>query len=176
MKSRPRGVPRRGIPSSRELRIGETIRRLEPWLSMNPAAHPEDTQTIFREVVKDRRRFPRIKLKQPGTVLAGDGELVAVEVYDFSPDGVQIRCDRPTAQKILPSGQLKGPTAKGPEVLLAFDAKVKAGAKQIKLSGKIAYFALINQTTAAFGLQFRKMSPENALTLKALLEESMEPA
>ena len=45
-----------------------------------PLTDPDDTQTVFKPVHKDRRRLPRVTLGCPGNVILESGDIVNVVI------------------------------------------------------------------------------------------------
>jgi len=137
----------------------------------------EQTQTRFHDVIRDRRRFPRVILDRRAQVLRADGaDPVPVTVHDVSPDGLQIRCGRARAALIHPSATSvrEGEEPRILEVVMTLP--LRAGPVPVRLIGQMIYFALINLRVVAIGVQFGALSQATRRTLERFIEESLEPA
>ncbi len=116
-----------------------------------PVISPDETQTRFEPVHDDRRRMPRIVLRCPGRATTGAGAVVDVTVRDLSPDGLQLRCDRETAQAIHPGGRAIKAGEKAPYVEVAFEVPIRAGAAPVRVLARLVYFSLIAPDVVSAG-------------------------
>lgn len=139
------------------------------------SADADQTQTIFKPVHKDRRSLPRVTLRSPGQVILGDGSTVKVIVHDVSRDGLQIRCDKATAQAINPSGRSIQDGADAPEVQVVFEVPLREGRGRVRVRGTLMYFALIAPHIAAFGMRFKSISRSGVEHLRAVVAEALNP-
>jgi hypothetical protein len=135
----------------------------------------EDTQTLYKDAFADRRNYPRIKLKSLGAVRCTDGSTAKVTVHDIAPDGVQVRCDKETAQRIYPSGKAIERGETGPEVELLVQVRLEAETTKLHIHGTMIYFALINPELVAIGIKSGKLSDADRDALEHLISESLIP-
>ncbi len=98
---------------------------------------PEETQTMFRPVHKDRRALPRVNLGCPGKVILPGGDVVNVMIHDLSRDGLQIRCGKKAAHAINPEGKAIKDGAAPPEIQVLFYVPVDSG-KAAAATSKLA--------------------------------------
>ncbi len=94
---------------------------------------PDETQTMFRPVHKDRRALPRVTLSCPGKVILPSGDVVNVMIYDLSRDGLQIRCGKKAAHAINPDGKAIKKGASLPEIQVLFYVPLDSG-KVVKIA------------------------------------------
>ena len=123
-----------------------------------PQVDPDETQTMFRPVHKDRRTLPRVTLSCPGKVILAGGDVVNVMIYDLSRDGLQIRCGEKAAHAINPDGKAIKDGGVLPEIQVLFYVPVDSGKGRVKAKGKLMYFSLIAPDIVALGLKFKSIS------------------
>lgn len=133
------------------------------------------TQTIFRRIIDDRRRYPRLILRMPGKVLLAGGQIIEVTVHDIAPDGVQIRCSRKKAIILYPEARSIPEGKVGAELQLVFTAPLKRGRVPVSIVGGLIFFALINPNLVALGLKYSAISPNSRKILNMLIREALEP-
>lgn len=137
--------------------------------------NPADTQTVYRDAVDDRRKYPRIRLQELGVVHCADGIGASVTVHDIAPDGIQVRCDKDTARRIHPSGKGIAPGQTGPELELTVKLPLAEGQVELSFSGTMIYFALINPAMVAIGIKYRALSAAERDKLGRFIAESLIP-
>ena len=104
---------------------------------------PNETQTMFPPVHKDRRSLPRVKLSCPGKVILPGGDVVNVMIYDLSRDGLQLRCGKKAAHAINPGGKAIKDRDSPLEIQVLFYVPLDSGKGRVKAKGKLMYFSLI---------------------------------
>ncbi|GMQ75997.1 MAG: hypothetical protein BMS9Abin01_1259 [Gammaproteobacteria bacterium] len=135
---------------------------------------PEETQTIFRPVHKDRRALPRVTLGCPGKVILSGGDVVNVMIHDLSRDGLQIRCGKKAAHAINPAGKAIKDGAAPPEIQVLFYVPVDSGKGRVKAKGKLMYFSLIAPDIVALGLKFKSISSGGVEHLRSVVKAALE--
>lgn len=136
-------------------------------------ADPDETQTKFRPVHKDRRSLPRVTLGCPGKVILAGGDVVNVMIHDLSRDGLQIRCGKQAALAINPGGKAIKDND-GPEIQVLFYVPVDSGKGRVKSKGKIMYFSLIAPDIVAMGLKFKSISSGGIEHLRNVVKAALE--
>ncbi len=136
----------------------------------------EQTQTRFRSVIRDRRRYPRVALDRRGQVLMADGGTVAVNVHDLSPDGIQLRCGRARAMRIHPDARSVRHDEPPRPISVALTLPLVPHPAPVRLDGHLLYFALINPNLAALGVEFDRLSATTRGFLDRFIRESLRPA
>ncbi len=135
---------------------------------------PDETQTMFRPVHKDRRALPRVTLKCPGKVILPGGDVVNVMIYDLSRDGLQIRCGKKAAHAINPDGKAIKDGSSHPEIQVLFYVPLDAGKGRVKAKGKLMYFSLIAPDIMALGLKFKSISSGGVEHLRSVVKAALE--
>jgi len=139
-----------------------------------PQVDPDETQTMFRPVHKDRRALPRVTLQVPGKVILPGGDVVNVMIHDLSRDGLQIRCGKKAAHAINPDGKAikEGSDARIVQVL--FYVPVDSGKGRVKAKGKLMYFSLIAPDIVALGVKFKSISSGGVEHLRSVVRAALE--
>jgi len=135
---------------------------------------PDETQTMFRPVHKDRRALPRVTLSCPGKVILPGGDVVNVMIYDLSRDGLQIRCGKKAAHAINPDGKAIKGAGGDVEIQVLFYVPVDSGKGRVKAKGKLMYFSLIAPDIMALGLKFKSISSGGIEHLKKVVKSALE--
>jgi hypothetical protein len=90
------------------------------------------------EIHEKRRKYPGIVTQQPVEIKYKTKTLQAT-VYDISPDGLQIRCNRNTMREIHSSGEfIRNNNA--PLIDVVFSLPIGESHRQIKVACVIYYF------------------------------------
>lgn len=139
-----------------------------------PQVDPDETQTMFRPVHKDRRALPRVTLQCPGKVILPGGDVVNVMIHDLSRDGVQIRCGKKAAHAINPDGKGIKDGSDVPEVQMLFYVPVDSGKGRVKAKGKLMYFSLIAPDIVALGVKFKSISSGGVEHLRSVVKAALE--
>jgi PilZ domain-containing protein len=129
------------------------------------------------ERLEDRRKYPRLKLQIPVQVQNQNGKRVAAILYDISPDGLQLRCDRKIADIIHPGGKQIAETDQ-PSVTVGFNLLQNGTNTEIIVRCSICYFALLTSSEnneVAFGLCFRQFKGKCLQHIKQFFLSEMEP-
>lgn len=128
------------------------------------------------ETHEGRRKYPGIVIQQPVEIKYKTKTLQAT-VYDISPDGLQIRCDRNTMRTIHPSGEFirKNNT---PHIDVVFSHLIGKNQRQIKATCRIYYFVLLPEEKykdLAFGVQFKKLKGNSAKYVGEFIIDALIP-
>ena len=122
-----------------------------------------------------RRSYPRVKLHMPVQIGLPGGRIACARVYNLSPDGLQIRCDGPTAKAIHPSGK---PVKQGeePEVLAVLRTEGGKDMRTHVLKCRMSYMLPQSRTEIIMGLIFQDLLPDQRAAIDALLCASLTPS
>lgn len=124
----------------------------------------------------DRRKYPRLQIHLPIKIRTKPGKYVHAKIFDLSPDGLQIRCDRDTGQLIHPVEEAIDFDNK-PIVVVAFNIPHHKGEKEIIVRCKICYKKLLNQgSKVAFGVKFTCFKENCDKYISQYFAYEMEPA
>ncbi len=135
---------------------------------------PDETQTVFRPVHKDRRALPRVSLKCPGKVILPGGDVVNVMIHDLSRDGLQLRCGKKAAHAINPDGKAIKDEVSPPEIRVLFYVPLDSGKGRVKAKGTLMYFSLIAPDIMALGLKFKSISSGGVEHLRSVVKAALE--
>ena len=135
---------------------------------------PDETQTMFRPVHKDRRALPRVTLRCPGKVILAGGDVVNVIIHDLSRDGLQLRCGKKAAHAINPDGKAIKDGVSPPEIQVLFYVPLDSGKGRVKAKGKLMYFSLIAPDIMALGLKFKSISSGGIEHLRSVVKAALE--
>ncbi len=138
-----------------------------------PQFDPDETQTLFRPVHKDRRALPRVTLNCSGKVILPNGDIVNVMIHDLSRDGLQIRCGKKAAHAIYPEGKAIKDGAPRPEIQVLFYVPVDSGKGRVKAKGKIMFFSLIAPDIIALGMKFKSISSSGVEHLRNVVKAAL---
>ena len=132
------------------------------------------TPTEQLEEYEEKRKYPRIVIDCPVTlVLPGAGPVVAL-AYDISPGGIQVRGDRNTARLVISgAGKLKNETGRDFDVNFVLPLEGKQA--RILLRCKLVYVINLDPDVCVIGMQFTKIDGDSKKALKRFIEVSMEP-
>lgn len=135
---------------------------------------PDETQTMFRPVHKDRRALPRVTLGCPGKVILPGGDVVNVMIYDLSRDGLQLRCGKKAAHAINPGGKAIKDGDSPLEIQVLFYVPLDSGKGRVKATGKLMYFSLIAPDIVALGMKFKSISSGGVEHLRSVVKAALE--
>ena len=125
---------------------------------------------------EEQRKYPRIIINCPVNV-GFKGKDFRAMLYDLSPDGLQIRCDRNTLKAIHPSGAfIKKETA--PVLDVAFSLLVRNNNRQIGATGAMYYFVLLPDdegVEVAIGMQFKSFKGRSSKYIDEFIEDALTP-
>jgi c-di-GMP-binding flagellar brake protein YcgR len=126
------------------------------------------------EKYEEKRKYPRIIINCPLSILLPNNNLVDTTVYDVSPGGIQARCDRATAHLLK---QLCENAEQKKSVNIHINFIVPVNKKQVKIESTVkpVYILKLEQYVYAIGMQFIKMEGSSQKILKRFIENSMEP-
>ena len=129
------------------------------------------------EIHEDRRKYPRVMVDCPAE-LHFEGKKYAAVIYDVSPDGVQVRCNRTTLKAIRPGGKFVQPSE---TILLdlSFVLPVGGGAgAAVEASVRMYYFVLLpdeKERDVAIGAQFESFRERSDRHVEAFIMDAMAP-
>ncbi|TAJ94455.1 MAG: PilZ domain-containing protein [Gammaproteobacteria bacterium] len=126
------------------------------------------------EVYEAQRKYPRLALDEPATLVKANEEMVDVMIHDLSIDGLQIRCDRQTAGIIHPSGKFIKP-GRGPLVRVRFKLQVGLEPGEVVARCRIFYLTGIGGNQFAFGLKFTGFAGNGAAEVERYIMRRIEP-
>jgi len=128
------------------------------------------------EVHEDRRQYPRIIVDCPAKIRF-DGSDYDARIYDLSPDGLQLRCDRSTLQNIRPSGK----SIQRSEALMlgvSFELPVGREYKPVDASVRMFYFVLLpeeKERDVAIGVQFASFRDRGERHVEEFIMDILAP-
>jgi hypothetical protein len=126
------------------------------------------------QVHESRRGYPRVKLRMPVQIGLAGGRVVIARIYNMSPDGVQIRCDRATAASILPDTSRLKP-GEGPELLLVMRLTLGQDTRSHVIRCRLSYALPESAAEVIMGLTFQELLPAQREAIDAALGASLEP-
>lgn len=186
---------RRLISSSNELKVAAEIADTLPPGSLPPQAlrrarlqadrMNDQTElpgeaTDFKKLPmlgyhEERRSYPRIDLSVPVMISTEDCQVLHGRVRTISTDGLQIRCDRRTAQAIHPRGTHIAPGS-GPKVTLRFELSLAAPpALAFAAVAQLTYITPRSQDEIAFGVKFTRIARPDKAVLAAFIMDALRP-
>jgi PilZ domain-containing protein len=127
---------------------------------------------------EEQRKYPRLRLDVPVIILCVGQQLIEGRIYDISPDGLQIRCNREAALAINPGAKQISVQDKI-MVNVIFSLPSNTGNKQIKVISNVYYFTLTQDGSdkdVAFGLQFKKFDGTGDRYVENFIMHALEPA
>ncbi len=130
------------------------------------------------ESFEDRRKYPRLIMNLPVKVKNQQGRYIEAKLHDISPDGLQLRCNRKTAELIHPGGRQIVDDAQ-PSIGVGFNLTVNEQSREIIVRCSVCYFVLLEDNEsdeAAFGLCYRQFKGESLRHIKEFFLSEMEPA
>ena len=130
------------------------------------------------EYYEESRKYPRIKYKRPVQIYYDNGRSVSASIYDISPDGLQIRCNRETAAALNPNGK-NTDRIHNLTVNAVFSIPINNKLYEVKVSCKVYYFVIVPGNAAedvAIGLRFKKFEGKSMKRLGRYVLNELEPA
>ena len=127
---------------------------------------------------EESRKYPRVKTKLPVKLILAGGGCVSVSIYDISPDGLQVRCNRDVAAAINPGGK-KISSKDNLIVKAVFSLPIDGEQKKVTVSCKVYYFVVVPgdaKEDVAFGLQFKKFDGQSVKYIGRHIRNELEPA
>jgi len=122
------------------------------------------------EKFEERRKYPRITINVPVTLELPGNRNVEATVYDVSPGGVQIHCERVVA------GILKAETkGSNTDFDAGFMLKIDHKQTEIKARCRLVWIVKMDNEDYAIGVKFTAVDAHNRQLLKKFIESSMEP-
>lgn len=128
------------------------------------------------EIHEDRRKYPRIVVDCPVEICFG-GKTLAARIYDLSPDGLQIRCDRATLKAIRPGGKF---IQRNESILLdlSFTLAIGRARRIIESGAKMYYFVLLpdeKERDVAIGVQFASFKDRSDKFVEEFIIDALAP-
>jgi PilZ domain-containing protein len=126
---------------------------------------------------EESRKYPRVKVKLPVQLTLDNDRCVSASIYDISPDGLQIRCNRETAAVLNPGGK-KIDQEHNLTVKAVFSLPIDYEQKKITVSCEVYYFVIVPGDTeedVAFGLQFKKFEGQSIKYIGRHILSELEP-
>lgn len=111
------------------------------------------------EFYEETRKYPRIKIKIPVQVCLNNGQSITANIFDVSPDGIQIRCRRDRAIALNPAGK-RIDKKDNISVKAVFSLPIENEQKQIAVDCLIYYFVIVPgelEEDIAFGYNLKKL-------------------
>ena len=122
-----------------------------------------------------RRKYPRIRMRIPVRISLPDGKVIIAHTQNMTPDGLQIRCDKTTANVVNPTGR-SIPPEEHQRVMVMMRMESPAEIHSCVLRCRVSYMAMAKGDEVAFGLQFDDTSPEQQRALDTVFAHSLCPA
>lgn len=126
------------------------------------------------EKYEEKRKYPRIVIDCPLSMILPGNKVVDTLAYDISPGGIQVRSERQVIMTIKSENEkLKQGSVNDFEVnfMLSLDGRQE----KIQLRCKLAYSVKLEENYYAMGLQFTSVDGNNRKILRRFIESSMEP-
>lgn len=119
-----------------------------------------------------------MQISLPVKIRSHTGKSIKALIYDMSPDGLQIRCDKETAKLIHPIDKnIDGD--KKPVVVVAFTIPHHKGEREIVSRCKICHFIILDQDSkneVVFGLKFTGFKDNCDKFISQFFIQEMEPS
>lgn len=122
------------------------------------------------ERYEEKRKYPRIILDCKGRLLVPGDQTIEVLIHDISPGGVQIRCDKQSAQILKTENDRATFDFEMTFILSLYEEKMN-----ITLRCRLVYMVNMDESLNVAGMQFTNMDRSNRKSLKRFIESSMEP-
>ena len=120
----------------------------------------------------DRRDFPRIETEHSVEVVDSDGGVFPTLALDLSLTGMQLLCDSPTLERLLPGGKL--PEGEPPEIDVRLRLKLLDGTRsKIRANCQIMSVREIQDDEYRIGLKFSNFFGDSYHALEAYIDESL---
>ena len=130
------------------------------------------------EYYEESRKYPRVKIELPVKLMLEDKSVAFANIYDISPDGIQIRCSGDVAVRLNPDGK-KIDQYKNVIVKATFSLPINNELKEVCVYCKVYYFVLLKEKSdknIAFGLQFKKFEGQSVKYIGRHILSELEPA
>jgi len=126
------------------------------------------------ETHEERRKYPRIVIDSHIDILYKDNQLTA-RIHDISPDGLQIRSDSETLQKINPDNEIMNEEG-APLLDVTFHLKLFEIDTKINALCKLYYSDQLpdeDNENVVCGLKFINLEGEGSKQIDAFITEEM---
>lgn len=127
----------------------------------------------------EQRKYPRLKVDLPMKISWLSGRKFNGRIYDLSPDGIQIHCDKATVEMICPEKKSSGKENNKPLVLLTFNIPHPDGEKEIVVKSQICHISALDSLPTgmiAIGSRFLDFKDQCENYVTQYLISEMEPA
>ena len=141
---------------------------------MAKANDSNNEQSSLHNALERRRKYPRIVIDVPASIIPDKTTAVSAIVHDISIDGIQVRCDRGTTKQLHPTGKFIK-EGKGSLVEVKFDLPFKARPEPVAITCQLYYFTVISKTEFAFGMLFRTFSEKSAVLVDRFIMDQIIP-
>ncbi|OGT30578.1 MAG: hypothetical protein A2W28_11235 [Gammaproteobacteria bacterium RBG_16_51_14] len=139
---------------------------------------PEQTDrlslTLF-EIYERRRKYPRAILNIPVKIRMDTGIKGEATLYDISPDGIQVRCNRETARIICPEGKITKENVKR-HLEVIFVLPYRRRKKAVCIRVMPVYLLFIAVDLIAFGMQFHRKDKETLKSIEDYIDYELAPS
>lgn len=126
------------------------------------------------EKFEEKRKYPRIIVDCPVSMVLPDGKELEAIAHDVSPGGLQLRSDKQTA-RILNSENEKLKQGASTDFEVNFMLSLYGKQEKLQIRCKLAYTVKLEEDCYAMGLQFTSVEGVNRKILRRFIESSMEP-
>jgi len=126
---------------------------------------------------EETRKYPRVHINLPITIYLDNKRYITASIYDISPDGLQVRCTRATAEALNPRGQ-RIKYEDNIVVNTKFTVPIDDEQHVVAVSCQIYYFVILPNVEGediAFGLKFKKFEGQSIRYIGDLIENELEP-
>lgn len=126
----------------------------------NAAGDAGNVSWQFAGRLDEHRQFPRFVLEIPVTFRNALGEHCAAMLSNFSPEGLQVRCDVDTARMIHPAGERIEP-GRQPILQASLTVPVAGVAEDLSLGVRLVHIGMLaEEPRCALGFSFLALRPK----------------
>lgn len=124
-------------------------------------------------VIDDRRKYPRIETEGVAELILPGEECLLVDMFDVSPDGLQVRFGKELAVRLKPSIEQLINRKKG-QIEIMFSLSFEEKEHSLAAICRPIYVHRIEKDRYAMGMKFTDADKQGRRTLKRFIEISME--
>ncbi len=125
-------------------------------------------------IVTDRRRYPRVHLFRPMTLVDCMGNCINTNLRNITPDGVLAMCDHASATQLIPSCKL-GINDPPVYVDASFNLPLDHEFLEMDLRCRVKWMLVVPDEGVALGMLFVEFRGESRGHLERFIVESMRP-
>lgn len=114
----------------------------------------ENTTVSMYEIFEKRRHYPRLELQLPVTITGAGGKSFAGNIYDLSPDGVQVRYAVRDGINLFPDNHKDVKNIKSLKCFLQFELPHDENPVGVVLEAYPIYLRAENEDTLSTGMYF----------------------